>query len=627
LLPVLILSLPGMKTVAADKPASISTHVFASDTLKKLGILVENNKVSNNPLSIKYAKMALAMALKSDSITDLVDAYKWLGKAYMQNQMDSSYYYYNLALHIADSNHLIKQKAHICYNLASLRSAAYDYKNAISLLDLSNRLAESVKDPEGIANAYIAIGNIHFNTHDYKNARIMFDSALKFSSRNTLYKQMGVATANLARRPFEVDSKKSLTELKKALFYLSKVNGVEEEMAYIYINIGTLNVNPDSALFYYKTALNLAIKTNLPKIRFGAYNNMAYSYLDKGDVKSAESCLLGNAIPDAQKLNDNNWLSSLYDTYADVCAQKGEYKKALDFQKKAMRSRDADYKQKASEEVSLLAALLEVTKKEMIIQDEQKELLLQKTKLQQTQLWLVVALLFIAATLFITYVMQQRNKAKLQKEQISSAKRIIEMEETEKGRTSRELHDLTGQLVLGISGTIENIEFPDPEIKEQLNKRIKELGVSIRQISHRMNRAMIEHFTFSEMISGLCEDVQKLSHLHIELDMPDEFPDLPNEQVLHFYRITQELLTNAGKYARESKVKIRILAGNGRITLLYSDNGPGFTLGEQVKPSMGVLNIFERAKLEGGQAILTTAPGKGTSWEIYFPLGQKINIS
>jgi signal transduction histidine kinase len=318
-------------------------------------------------------------------------------------------------------------------------------------------------------------------------------------------------------------------------------------------------------------------------------------------------------------MKDHDWLASLYDTYADVCVHKGDYRNALDFQKKAMRAREADYKQKASEQVRLLAALLELKNKELIIQNEEKELLLQRNRLQRVELWLAFTLLLVVGSALTIFILQQRNKARFQKEQIASAKRIIEMEETEKGRTARELHDLTGQLVLGISGSIENIDFPDPMIKEQIRLKIKDLGASIRQISHRMNRAMIEHFTFNELITGLCEDVQKLSRMPIDLEMPDEFADLPNDLVLHFYRITQELLTNAGKYAKNSEVKIRVIAGNGQITLHYSDQGPGFDPDAGGKPSMGVMNIYERAKLTGGHAKLTTAPGQGTRWEINFP--------
>jgi len=622
-LTIVLLFPAGNKLASANEPAGSNELDSPRDTLKALGLLVERNKISNNPLSIKYAKMALAIARQTDSINDLVDAYKWIGKAFLQNQKDSSYYYYNLALQLADSNQLVIQKVHIFYNLASLYSAAYNYKTAMSLLDSSIIMAESVMDPEGIANAYIALGLIKYNIHDYENAREMFESALKVARRDTMFKQMGVALGNLARKPFENDARKSIPQQKEALSYLSKVTGVEEEKAYIYINIGNQSSSPDSALFYYKSALNLALNANLPKILFGACNNMAYSYLDKNDVQKAESCLRDQAIPVALEQKDNDWLSSLYDTYADVCVQKGDYKKALEFQKKAMKAREVDNIQKGSDQVRLLAALLELKNKELIIQNEEKELLVQRNRLQQTELWLAIALLLVVGSVFTTLILQQRNHARFQKEQIGSAKRIIEMEETEKGRTARELHDLTGQLVLGISGTIENINFPDPEIKEMIKSRIKELGTSIRQISHRMNRAMIEHFTFNEMISGLCEDMQKLSRLKVDLEIPDEFPDLPNELVLHFYRITQELLTNAGKYAKESQVKLKIFTENGRLFLIYNDNGPGFTTGEKTKPSMGVSNIFERAKLVGGQANLTTAPGKGTSWEIFFPLGQK----
>jgi signal transduction histidine kinase len=303
--------------------------------------------------------------------------------------------------------------------------------------------------------------------------------------------------------------------------------------------------------------------------------------------------------------------------------QKGDYKKAWEFEKQARKYLVADYRQKASDQVRLLAALLNLKSKELLIQNEEKELLVQRNRLQKTELWLVIALLLVLGSFFTIFFLQQRNRAKFQKEKIGSAQRIIEMEETEKGRIARELHDLTGQLILGMSGAIENIEFPDPEIKDQIKARIKELGVSIRQISHRMNRAMIEHFTFSEMITGLCEDVKKLSRMNIDLEMPEEFPDLSNELVLHFYRIIQELLTNAGKYARESHVKIKIFTNNGKLNLLYSDDGPGFTVGEKTRPSMGILNIFERAKLVGGQANLKSIPGKGTSWEIIFPMDQK----
>jgi signal transduction histidine kinase len=524
-----------------------------------------------------------------------------------------------MAMNIAEEENLLNHKIHILYNLAMLYKAANDYKTTITLLDSSIRMAESIRNYAVVSNAYVAIGNIKYDMQDYESAREMYDTAFKVAENDSLYKQMGVASANLAKKPFEKDNVKSIAILKQALWYLKKIKygkGTEEEMANILIKIGYWCSNPDSALFYYKSALNLAVNANLPKIVMGAYNNMAYSYLEKKDIQMAESCLKDYAIPVAIQNKDYDWLSSLHDTYADVCIEQKDYKKAFEMQKKALNERIADNKQKAADQMRLLTSLLDLKNKELIIQNG-------KNRLQRVVLWLVITVLLVIASIFVILILQWHNKVKLHQEQIVSARRIIEMEESEKGRIARELHDLTGQLVMGISGMVENIEFSEPELKDEIQNRIQELGKSIRQISHRMNRAMIEHFTFSELITGLCADVQRLSGLSVHLEIPEEFPDLPNELVLHFYRITQELLTNATKYACDSQVKIRIIMENGKLALFYSDNGPGFITGEKRKSSMGIMNIYERAKLVHGQAFVTSSPGKGTSWEILFPITLK----
>jgi two-component system, NarL family, sensor kinase len=591
------------------------------DSILKLDSLVNIYKVSNPNLAEYCAKRAVAIAYLLNSDEAFVIAYKSLGIAYFQNQKDSSLFYFNAAMKIAEEKDFLTLKVHILYNLAMFYKVAYDYDKAIRLLDSTIRMAESIRNYVVVSNSYVAIGNIKYGMNDFESAREMYDTAFKIAAKDSLYLQMGVANANLAKKPFEKNKLKSIGILKQSLGYLKKVKdgkGAEDEIANVLINIGNKYSNPDSALFYFRSALNLAVNANLPKIMMGAYNSMAYSYLEKGDFQKAESCLRDYAIPVALQNKDNDWLSSLHDTYADVAIKQGDYKKAFEMQKLALGERVADNKQKASDQIRLLASLLDLKNKELIIQTN-------KNRFERIKLWLAISLFLVIASILAILFLQQRSRAKLHKEQIGSARRIIEVEESEKGRVARELHDLTGQLVMGISGTIENIEFPEPEIKDQINFRINELAKSIRRISHRMNRAMIEHFTFSELITGLCEDVQRLSGLSVQVEMPEEFPDLQNELVLHFYRITQELLTNATKYARDSQVNIRIIEENGKLTLFYSDNGPGFIMGEKNKSSMGIMNIFERAKLIRGQAFLKSSPGKGTSWEIFFPIIQKNN--
>ncbi len=625
-LTIFVLVCPSVN-VSADVTSKTKHPGEARDSLKILDVLVNNNKIKNNPLSLQFARRALVIAKSVDSDTAMATAYKMLGIAYFPSSKDSSYFYSSLALKIAESAHLENIKIPLIYNLAMISDAAFNFKEAILLLDSSIRLAKPVNDFQGISRAYNALGNINCSIHNYDGARQMYESALSVARKETLYQQMGVALANLAKEEFEKDNNKSVALQREALSYLKKETGTEEEIARLLINVGNRYSSPDSALYYYKAALEIAVSANLTKVQFGAYNNMAYSYLDKKDIRSAESCMKDHAIPAALMEHDHDWLSSLYDTYADVCVAKSDYRTALEMQKKALKERVIDHKQKASEQLRLLVALLDVKNKELTIQNEQKELLVQKNRLQKTELWLAISMLLLVVLVFVTLILQQRNRVKFQKEQIASARRLIEMEEAEKGRTARELHDLTGQLVMGISGTVENIEFPDMRMKEQIQNRIKDLGASMRQISHRMNRAMIEYFTFIELITGLCNDFINLSGMSVQLEMSQNFPDFPNEIVLHFYRIAQELLTNAGKYASESQVKIEIKIEHGKLLLFYEDDGPGFIYRENEKTSMGIMNIFERTKLFNGQAILNTAPGKGTSWKISFPITQKTSLT
>jgi two-component system, NarL family, sensor kinase len=585
-----------------------------SDSLQKLFTRVNDLKYSNNAKALVLAKQSMEVAKKINTPEALTNASFLMGIAYSKFNNDSSYIYLRKAQQLADNNDLADRKPMIFYNIAMLYMAAKDYKRAIVLLDSSIYFAGRTRNYPLLSEAYNTIGNIQFDGQNKTIAKQMYDSAYKIAKQHNKYRQMGAALGNLAR--FEESAGNSIRLQKEAIKLLQKEKGVEEEISGILINIGYNQSNPDSALYYFSSALELAKEGNLSDLEMGAYNNMAYSYLDKGEIRKAEICLIEHAIPLAQKLDNNDWMSTLYDTYADVLAAKGGFKEALAWQKKALAERGKADQKQAFEQVRLLAALLDLTNKE-------QEILVQKNKLQTAQFWLVVSVLFIIGFVFMLIWIQQRNRMKLNRQLISSARQIIEMEESEKGRTARELHDITGQLVMGITGEIENLDFPDNAIKEEIKGKIKDLGKSIRLISHRMNRAMMEHFSFEELIVGQCEDVQRLTGIPISAEMPKEPLVLQKDVVLHLYRIVQELLTNAGKYVKGGEVSVRISTINNELRLNYSDNGQGFDMSTLKSDSMGLTNIHERAKLLGGKAKVNSAIGEGTTWEIAIPYVQK----
>ena len=605
-------------TLAISARASLQKEETSKDVLRDslqiLYTLVNDFRVSNNTKALTYAKQSMAIARRINTPDIFISSYYLMGIAYNKFNNDSSYIYLRKAQQLADNYGISEKKPMILYNIALLYKAAQDYKTAIVLLDSCISYAAATRNYSLLSEAYNTIGNIQYDGQDKNDAKRMYDSAYQIAKQNSKYKQMGVSLGNLAK--FEKSMVNFIRLQKEAIRLIKQDRGGEAEIAGILINIGYSQSNPDSALYYFSAALDLAKNGNLTEVEMGAYNNMAYNYLDKGDIAMAENCLIKHAIPLAQRLDNNDWMSTLYDTYADVLSARGGFKEALTWQKKALKERGKADKKQAFEQVRLLAALLDLTNKE-------REILVQRNKLQTTQLWLIVSVLLIIGFVFILLWLQQRNRMKLNRQQITSARQIIEMEESEKGRTARELHDITGQLVMGITGEIENLDFPDNSIKEEIKGKIKELGKSIRLISHRMNRAMLEHFSFEELIVGQCEDVQRLTGIPITAEMPNEPLALPREAVLHLYRIVQELLTNAGKYVKDGQVSVRISTFNNELHLFYSDNGQGFDMKTLKTDSMGLMNIHERTKLLGGKAKLLSAPGEGTSWEIVIPYIQK----
>jgi signal transduction histidine kinase len=615
-----LMELSPLGSFSHPAPIDPSKLTFLKDSIKKLDSLVQALATSNPSLCLKSAQKALSYARMLKTAENLVHGYSLMGQAFYKKDKDSSYIYFNKALKLADSAKIDAPKPFLLYNCAMLFYVAKNFKEAVSRFDSCIKLAGPQKDYTTMARAFNALGNINNDIKNSDGALIMYDSANKIALRYSITKQIGISMGNLAR--FEIDPVKAFKLNKEAIRILKKSKGNEEGLAKIYINMGLRATNPDSALFYFRKALQLNRNNIIPDVELGAYNNMVYSYLDKGNIKGAEECLIGHAIPLAQKEKNDDWLATLCDSYAEVLVRKGDFKAAATWQKTAMVKRESADKAQASEQVRLLSVLLDLKSKELTIHDNQKEILVQQNRLQKTRLGLTITIFMIIGFIFIILWLQQRNRVKLQVQQIQSAKRIIEMEENEKAKVARELHDITGQLVLGITGEIENLDLPDTKIKAEIQGKIKELGKSIRLISHRMNKAMLDNFTFEELITGQCEDIRKVMGLQIQLEMPEEPLTLNEEMVLHTYRIVQELLTNAGKYARDSFVSIVFRKTATELILTYNDNGPGFDSSLIKKKGMGLMNIFERAKLLNGSAKVTTSPGDGTSWEIKFPLVQ-----
>ena len=589
------------------------------DTISKLDSLAVIMNIENHECALTYAKNAIYLANSINSLRELCNAYYTMGLVYSTTASDSGFYYYHRSLFLADSINFTEIKPDVLFNLSWLYNESSNYNQALKLLDSCIYFAKYIRNFKILSSAYSSLGIIQIATGDSVLAHTMFDNAKKIAKDYGLPKQYGVAIGNLAR--LEKNSDNAIKLFKEGIVYLKKVDGTEEEVAMTLINIGTLQTNTDSAMRYTLEALKLAEKGTLPMAVLAGNNNLAYDYLDKGLTAKATDCILNKAMPIAVKTHNDDWLSTLYDTYADILAAKGDFKKSLEYEKKSNHLLKSVFSSKNREQIRLLTATLDLKNKELTIQNKNLEI---QKKTNQNKFLIIALLLSISILIIgaiIFRIVRQKDELQLKHEQFTSARRIITLQETERTRIGLDLHDNIGYLVQIINGFFQSIEIPDKKLKTAIHGKFKELGEHIRRISHRMSILNIDDYTdFKDLIEDIINDFSNMSGIKVNYFIQDQLPSIPGENEIHISRIIQELLSNSGKYAPEADIKIDIACIADTFLILYKDNGPGFNKENKTEKGIGLISIQERVKLLGGNAILNTAIGHGTSWEISIPV-------
>ena len=483
-----------------------------------------------------------------------------------------------------------------------------------------------------------ALGNLYIEANDSSSALKMYQKSYDIGRQvndNTL---MGLAIGNMSQ--FKASPGEVSSGLDEAIRLLKTGRGNEEEIAQFLVNSGLAEQDPSQALKKYGQALEAARRGQLVISQLGALNNMVYSLLETGKPDSAETCIVKYAIPLATRIGSHDWLATLYDTYSDVLISRGEYKKAAENLKQSLGEQILSDHQQAGVQVRLLAAMLDTKTRELAFDKNTKDLELNKriVKIQ----WLTgLALLFLASMIVMIVILRgQRRKLLMKNREIALTRKIIRLEEHQTAMLGRELHDVVSSMMQRLGGFMKNLEqesiTPPSPIQHPVSRiqhpvssihhpapistRLNELLSAIRGISHRMNKLDFSKHTLGELLNELKFDIINLTGLNLTMEIPAHIPPVSEPLSLSVYRIVQELLTNAGKYAGDSPVSISLgLAGN-RLVIAYQDQGPGFDPQLVDNDGMGLSGIRDRVEFFNGVANLETSPGNGVSWIISIPL-------
>jgi two-component system sensor histidine kinase NreB len=207
--------------------------------------------------------------------------------------------------------------------------------------------------------------------------------------------------------------------------------------------------------------------------------------------------------------------------------------------------------------------------------------------------------------------------------------RVISVQETERKRLARELHDGVGQILSGVKFRLESLPGKIA-LSGKSKAKVLELGgildhaiSEVRRVSKNLMPPELEDLGLEPALRTLCREFNGRGGAQVTLNTAHIPETVAPELALALFRITQEALNNTGKHARATEIEVNLSVRGMELLLNVSDNGIGFVPGGAKPPSergIGLGSMRERAEAVGGSVDLRSSPGAGTKLAVRAPL-------
>ena len=219
---------------------------------------------------------------------------------------------------------------------------------------------------------------------------------------------------------------------------------------------------------------------------------------------------------------------------------------------------------------------------------------------------------------------------KMNQQKLISSK-IIENQEKEQDRIAKDIHDGIGQMLTGLNFNLESIDVSQTEKTEQKIENLKELTSkiikSVRTATFNLMPPELSDHGIVPALNKLTRELSKLTGKNILLYDKTGFTERMNSLAeINIYRITQEAINNAIKYADSTNIIVTVSHSKSLLGIIIDDNGKGFDKNgpknKNGKGGMGMTFMRERINYIDGRLFIHSEPGKGTRVTLNIPLAK-----
>lgn len=504
---------------------------------------------------------------------------------------------------------------------ANLKAAIAAYQQnqetSINFYKKSLQIFEKHKDVRNAASVSFNIANIFLSNLNYPMSYQYSDMAVKgFKSlHDSVYYPSALAVNAVSGIALgkRAEAYKNATEAEKLSLHYKNPLGIAMS-GYALGDIAIYDKQYDTAIQYYQKIIPIAQQLQQIPIVAAAYTSLLKAYLEKNDFdKVIEE---GNkAIEFTQKFQYQDVSYALNRHISQAYQSKGNEHAALVFLRKADEYFRDEVVKNDRRAMSELLVQYEAEKKDKLLA---QQLLLIQRKNSTIKIWLIIGTVLLMSGFFYVYQVKknqaQRIKLLHQENENAVLNAIMNGEEKERNRISKELHDGIAAMIGAMQMSLQSIPFlSDTKKQEQLGKLselVSKTHTEVRRVAHDLLPLTLEKEGLAAAIQQFTGHINVVGSLQIHFmnELPDDFT-ISKRTELMLYRIVQELINNIMKHAQATEATILLKYTNQQLQIEITDNGIGIS---QNQENQGLQSIRERINTINGDFSIHSITPSGT---------------
>ena len=205
------------------------------------------------------------------------------------------------------------------------------------------------------------------------------------------------------------------------------------------------------------------------------------------------------------------------------------------------------------------------------------------------------------------------------------SRQLLQAQEEERGRISRELHDETGQTLMVLRFHLEMLsgDMRNADQKAKIQEALDLLDRTIeglRRTIARLSPRVLNELGLAAAIRRQAQLLVRHTGIQTHLNLPENIGALDHDMEVALYRSVQEALHNVAKHSRAKNLNVQLTVKKARVSLTVEDDGVGFSPRSSQERGFGLTGMQERTAALGGSMKMRSQPEHGTRIRITFPI-------